>query len=92
MPTLRIEHAVPSFEAWKQAFDQDPVGRQQGGVRRYQILRQVDDPNYVLIDLDFDDVDAAETFLAALREMWGRVEVMRDPKARIVETVERGDL
>ena len=88
MHILRIEHSVPHFDAWKQAFDGDPVGREQGGVRRYRILRQVDDPNYVMIDLEFDSSSEANTFLAALRDLWGRVDVIRDPKARIVEMVE----
>jgi hypothetical protein len=47
MPILRIEHAVPTFAGWKQAFDNDPVDRKGSGVRRYQVLRSVDDPNYV---------------------------------------------
>ncbi|MGH3004917.1 MAG: hypothetical protein ACRDOS_03265 [Gaiellaceae bacterium] len=88
MHILRIEHPVPDFDAWKQAFDGDPVGREQGGVRRYRILRQVDDPNYVMIDLEFDSSSEANAFLAALRDLWGRVDVIRDPKARIVEMVE----
>jgi hypothetical protein len=25
MIILRIEHAVPDFEAWKKAFDSDPI-------------------------------------------------------------------
>jgi hypothetical protein len=25
MPIVRTEHAVPNFEKWKQAFDNDPV-------------------------------------------------------------------
>lgn len=54
MPILRIEHQVPDFAGWKQAFDSDPAGRERSGVRRYAILRAVDDPNYVLIDLEFD--------------------------------------
>jgi hypothetical protein len=54
MPILRIEHPVPDFDGWKTAFDNDPVGRKQSGVRRYQILRAIDDPNYVMIDLEFD--------------------------------------
>ncbi|HTE85156.1 MAG TPA: hypothetical protein VK821_10515 [Dehalococcoidia bacterium] len=37
MPILRIEHAVPSFDSWEQAFDSDPAGRKQSGVRRYQV-------------------------------------------------------
>ena len=46
---LQIEHGVRDFDAWKQAFDSDPVGREQGGVRRYRVLRRTDDPNYVIV-------------------------------------------
>jgi hypothetical protein len=90
MPILRIEHPVPNFDGWKAAFDSDPVGRERLGVRRYQILRSLDDPNYIMIDLEFDTRGEAEALLAAMREVWSRVEgtVMRNPQARIVETVE----
>jgi hypothetical protein len=54
MPILQIEHRVRDFDAWKQAFDNDPVGREQKGVRRYRVLRSLDDPNYVVVDLEFD--------------------------------------
>lgn len=90
MAILRIEHPVPNYETWKQAFDSDPVGRKQSGVRRYHILRAMDDPNYVMIDLEFDTKSEAEALLAAMRAVWGRVQgtVMWDPQARIVEVVE----
>ena len=88
MHILRIEHPVPDFDAWKQAFDGDPAAREKGGVRRYHVFRDADDPNYALIDLEFDDAAAAEAFLARLRKLWQNVDVMRDPKARIVEVVE----
>jgi hypothetical protein len=92
MHILRVEHAVSDFDAWKNVFDSDPVGRKQQGVRRYRILRQVDDPGYVLIDLEFDSADEAEAFAAALREIWGRVVVMRNPQARVAEVVESKEL
>ena len=90
MYMLRIEHPVPNYAGWKQAFDSDPVGREKSGVRRYQILRPVDDPNFVMIDLEFDTASQAEALLAAMRVVWGRVEgtIMMNPKSRIVETVE----
>jgi hypothetical protein len=94
MTILQIEHAVRDFDGWKNAFDSDPVGREQGGVRRYRILRSVDDPNYVLIELEFDSSGEAETFRTALREMWGRAQaqgIIESPQARIVEEVERKD-
>ncbi|MCB0162633.1 MAG: hypothetical protein KDI79_00310 [Anaerolineae bacterium] len=90
MYMLRIEHPVPNYEGWKQAFDSDPVGREKSGVRRYQILRPIDNPNYVMIDLEFDTIDQAEALLAAMRVVWGRVEgtIMMNPQSQIVEMVE----
>ena len=93
MYILRIEHPIGSYEGWKQAFDSDPVDRKQSGVLRYRILRPVDDPNYVMIDLEFNTVREAEALLNAMRAVWSRVtgKIVMDPQARIVaaaETVE----
>jgi hypothetical protein len=90
MPIVRIEHPVPSFEKWKQAFDSDPADRKGSGVRRYQILRPRDDPNYVMIDLAFDTVPEADAFVRTMQRIWsgpGKA-VMQDPRARILELVE----
>lgn len=90
MYMLRIEHPISDFDGWKKAFDSDPVGREKSGVRRYRILRPLDDANYVMIDLEFDTVSQAEALLAAMRVVWGRVQgkIMMNPQARIVEAVE----
>jgi hypothetical protein len=88
MVTLRIEHMVPDFQAWKKAFDSDPLQRQKSGVRRYRVSRPVDDAKYVTMDLDFDDTVQAEALLGRLREMWRKVTVMREPQARILESVD----
>ena len=89
--TLRIEHPVGNYDAWKRAFDSDPIGRQRSGVRRYRILRPADDPNYVMIDLEFDGLKEAENVRTALRNMWNTPEaqkVMQNPKLQIVEEIE----
>jgi hypothetical protein len=93
MYILRIEHPVRDFDGWKKAFDSDPVGRQKSGVRRYRVLRPIDDPRFVMIDLEFDTVNQAETLLAAMRVVWGRVQgtIIMNPQARIVEAVETRD-
>jgi hypothetical protein len=94
MPTLRIEHAVPDFTRWKQAFDSDPADRKGSGVRRYQVMQSVDDANYVMIDLEFDSLVEAEGLLAKMRRVWSGdgQKVMRNPQARIVDTVETIEL
>jgi hypothetical protein len=88
VPTLRIEHEVPNYDGWKKAFENDPMDRQRSGVRRYAILRDVENPNYVMIDLEFDSREEAEALLAGMRQVWSRVQgsVIFEPRARIVET------
>jgi hypothetical protein len=90
MYIVQIEHPIPNFDSWKRAFDSDPVGRERTGVRRYQILQPIDNPNLVMIELEFDDVQPAEDFLAAMRVVWGRVEgtIIMSPQARIVKLME----
>jgi hypothetical protein len=91
MPILRIEHPVPSYDSWKQTFDSDPLGREKSGVRRYRVLRSIDDPNYVTVDLEFDSADEAEAVRAALLELWGRVQkegLIGNPQARLLDAVE----
>ena len=91
MYILRIEHPVGDFSAWKQAFDGDPVGREKSGVRRYQVLRSADDPNYVMIDLEFDTAEQARALLEAMRAVWAGPAraIISDPQARIAEQVEQ---
>lgn len=90
MPLLRMQHAVPNFESWKRAFESDPMDRKGAGVRRYHVHRSVADPNFVMIDLEFDTVAEAERLLEKLRHLWAGPggAVMRNPEAWILETVE----
>jgi hypothetical protein len=87
---LRIEHPVPDYEAWKKSFDNDPIGREKMGVRRYQILRPVDNPKNVLIHLEFDTSRDAEALVAALQNVWKNAEgkIMTNPQVQILELIE----
>jgi hypothetical protein len=73
MLVLRIQHPVDDFDAWKRAFDADPLDRKGSGVRSYRVMRGVDDPRLVTVDLAFDDRDAAESMRAALLGLWERI-------------------
>ncbi len=90
---LQIEHRIHDFDTWKGAFDRFSDFRQQSGVRHHRVLRPTDDPNYVIIDLEFDSPSEAEAFLAALwRNVWSSREaapaLIGEPQTRIVEAVE----
>ncbi len=94
MPILRIEHGVPDFDDWRRAFDNDPLDRKGSGVVHYQVLRSVEDPNFVMIDLDLGTNEQAEAMLAKLQQLWagpGKA-VTHNPQARIVEFVDSEDL
>jgi hypothetical protein len=92
VPVLQIEHPVRDFETWKAAFDGGQERRQEGRVRRYQVYRPVDDPNYIAVDLEFDSRAEAEAFKLGLEEMWRSPQAARvlggNPRARIVDIVE----
>lgn len=94
MPIVRIEHAVPNFEKWKQVFDSDSADRKGSGVRGYQILRAQDDPNCVMIDPEFDSLGEAEAFLRTMERIWGGPgkAVMQNPRGRVVDRVEGNEL
>lgn len=92
MVILHAEHAISDFDTWKAAFDRDPVRREQSGVRRYRVVRPLDDPNYVIMDFEFDTRDAALAFDETLHALWGSraaAPALRGrPQTRLVEAVE----
>ncbi len=93
MHVLQIEYPVHDYGAWKAAFDRDLLDREGSGVRRYRVLRPSDDPNYVAIDLEFENASEAEAYLAALqRQFYSSREASPalggGPKTRIVEVAE----
>ena len=93
MTILRLEHAISDFDVWKATFDRDPVGREESGVRGHRLYRPLDDPNYIAVDLEFDDSAAAKRFQVALGDLWRSREaspaLVGTPHVRIVETVEQ---
>ena len=92
MPTLQLEHAIKDFALWKAAFDRDPIDRRGLGVRRHRVFRPLDDPNYVIVELEFDTSAEAERCDAALRELWSSRQaapaLSGAPRVRIVDAVE----
>lgn len=95
MAIIVIQHRVADFQAWKKAFDTDPVGRERNGVTRYAIYRPPDDPNYVVVHLEFASLVQAQRLLAALQALWRGVGEKigfgsaEGVQARVLDEVER---
>jgi hypothetical protein len=94
--TLRIEHAIGDYDAWKKAFDRDPAHRRQSGVLRYRVLRPECDRHHVMIDLDFDTANQAQAFLRAMQQVWRSREaapaLSGEVQARVLEAIECREL
>lgn len=91
MFTLQIEHSIKDFDMWKSAFDRDPVSRSASGVVSQRISRPVDDPHYVVVELDFAALEQAEQLLANLKaKVWNSPvaapALTGPPQTRIVES------
>jgi hypothetical protein len=53
---------LDDYDAWKrERFDQDPAGRREAA-KGHRIMRNVDDPNEVFVQVEFDSADTARAF------------------------------
>ena len=68
MATLRIEHPIHDYETWHKAFDSFAGARARAGVRSFAIRQPVDDPKYLMLDLEFDTAGQAEKFAEFLHQ------------------------
>ena len=76
MTTVHIQNTVRDFDAWKANFDKYESFRANEGVRSYRVSRGIDDPDRVIVDLEFGDRAAAEAFLPKLAK------IMVSPQAK----------
>jgi len=49
------------FDAFKQQFDSDPLGRKQAA-KGHTLLRGVDNPNEIFVRIEFDSAEDAKSF------------------------------
>jgi hypothetical protein len=93
MTTMQIEHPISDFATWKAAFDRAAPLRAEARVRGYEIHQPVDDPQYIVVRVELDNVDDAEAFLAKLRALWGNRDatpaLRGTPQVRILDRKER---
>lgn len=92
MTTLRIEHAISDYQLWKTAFDSFAEARANAGVRSFAIRLPVDDPKYLMLDLEFDVADRAEAFAGFLKQhVWSSPTaspgLAGPPRTRILDLV-----
>ncbi len=68
MVTLHIEHPISDLATWYGAFQAFAEARGHAGVTRESVRQPVDDPHYIVVELDFATVDQARAFESFLRD------------------------
>jgi heme-degrading monooxygenase HmoA len=92
MPYLLVRHKVEDYERWKPVFDHDHgATRARRGSKGGWILRNADDPNELVILLEWDSVENARHFADAdeLQDAMRRAGVADQPDVYFLEEVEQ---
>ena len=96
MTTLRIQHAITDYQLWRKAFDGFAEARAQAGVRSVAIRLPLDDPQYLMLDLEFDSAGQAQAFADFLMQhVWSSPAsspgLAGTPQARILDLLPAGE-
>ena len=91
MATLLVRHRVRDYDRWKAAFDAHEPERARAGSLGGRVFRDGDDPEDVLVVLEWDDLDRARDFaeqeeLASILDGAG---VMGEPEFVFMVEVDR---
>ena len=95
MATLHIEHPISDLDVWLGAFTNFADARKNAGVRAQRVRQPVDDARFIVVDLEFDDAEAARGFQTFLEDVvWQSRELSPGldgvPVARVLEDVDLG--
>jgi hypothetical protein len=88
---LLVQHRVREFDTWKPVFDRDgSIIRSRHGATRHSLYRSLDDPNDVVVSIEFPAEERARSFVAdpALPEEMERAGVQGQPTITFCEEVE----
>ena len=92
MPILHIEHEINDLETWLETFKKFAPAREQAGVQQTEVYHPPDNPNYIVVNLRFETVDAAGDFRKFLTDViWASPEnspaLAGAPTARVLTEV-----
>ena len=97
MATLLIEHPITNLDTWLGAFNDFADARKNAGVQGQRVRQPIGDPCYIVVELDFDDPEAALGFKEFLEGVvWKSADLSPGldgvPTARVLEDVDPGRL
>jgi heme-degrading monooxygenase HmoA len=81
MPYILVRHKVEDWAKWKPIYDENGATRKAAGCQRTHVFRNDQDPNEVVILLEWDDLGRARQFAESedLRQTMQRAGVTDQP-------------
>ncbi len=91
MPYLIVRHKVQDYARWKPIFDEHAATRKAAGSKGGQLLRNSNDPNELVVILEWDDLEKARQFVQShdMREIMQRAGIVDQPDMYFLDEVER---
>jgi heme-degrading monooxygenase HmoA len=82
MAHLLVVHDVEDYARWKPVFDQHDNVRRANGCEDYQLFRDANDPNHVVILFEWDSLSNARRFAESddLRQAMQKAGVVSRPQ------------
>lgn len=81
MTHILVRHRVADFAKWKPVYDGHHAARQNAGLREKSLLRNIDNPNEVILLFEAEDLKKAQAFTESsdLREAMQKAGVIGKP-------------
>ena len=87
---LLIHLRVADYAKWKPVFDERQASRAEHGGTRHWLYRSADDPNDLIVSIEFPNAQAARSYVEdpSLRQAMGRAGVEGEPHFHYLEELE----
>jgi heme-degrading monooxygenase HmoA len=91
MPFVLVRHKVQDYAKWKPVFDEHGATRKASGSKGGHLFRSADDPNDLVILLEWDDEKKARQFVQSedLRQAMQRAGVSGQPEIHFLDELAR---
>ena len=91
MPYILVHHKVQDYAKWKTVFDEHDNMRKSGGSKGGWLFQSADDPNDVVVVLEWESLDKARAFASSddLRQAMEEAGVAGPPTIIFMEELER---
>jgi uncharacterized protein (DUF1330 family) len=81
MTVVSVRHTVADYASWKAVYDGNGASRKEHGATHDQVLQSVDNPNELLVLIEFGSLAEAQSFTSdpALKEAMAAAGVVGAP-------------